>query len=141
MNLALHPFFRISTVRYVAVIIPSYRLIDISLFALHWVFVESRHLEQPRRSLAGFIGNLFEVSIFVTIAQVLTSTPQAGTSVWSTLTTNIAGVFALQPTVDSSVGGVSTWIARCQSAIAWFLLIIVVANLIGAVVRQNDERS
>jgi hypothetical protein len=120
--------------------IAALRIADILVFSLHWMFVAERPLKGYRRSLAGFVLNLFEVAVYTTIAMVLAGADSSLSARWGLLKANIGRAFRLD---GSAFDGASGWIAifaGFELVVAWFLIIVIIANVVGGVFR-GEQRS
>ena len=127
-------------VRYVGVAIIAYRILEIFLFVLNWVFAqEGDLLHGVRRSLAGFILNIFEVALCTSIVLILTDCVVVPDSQWGVVYKNLTASFGLSlvPTVDSTCCRV---IAHFQLTTAGILLTAAVASLVGGILRKEKNQ-
>ncbi len=123
-------------VRYVAAAIPALFLLELFLFALHWLFV-SEGIADARRSLATFFLNLFEIGFLFAIIQVLTGCTIEATA-GRTLYWSLAAVFRLAlPPLHQSVG--CQLIGHAQLVISFTLFVVVIGGLIGTVVPREKD--
>jgi len=139
LSLIKHPVSLLSEtwIRNLGALIAAYRVLEIVLFALHWVFVaEDEKLHGVRRSLAGFLLNIVEVSLYASIALLLTQCASAVKSQWAIVYNSIKATFGLSlpQTVDNLVCHVS---AHIQLVAASILLSLVVASLVGGLLRNT----
>lgn len=123
--------------RNLGVLIAAYRILEIVLFALHWVFVtEDERLHGVRRSLAGFLLNIVEISLYTSIALLLMQCETAVESQWAMVYSNIKATFGLSlpQTANNPICHVS---AHSQLVAASILLPLVVASLVGGLLRNT----
>lgn len=139
VNLLPHPVFATGALQAVGLIIVAYHLIiDIFAFALHWAFVADGPLENYRRSLAGFIGNVFEIALFSTIALVVMGCCGTGGR-WALLGEQLKSIFQFEP-VSCGVSWTCRTIPVATILMGGFLLLIVFANLAGGLSRGEVRR-
>lgn len=121
--------------RYLVVLIAIYRILDITLFATNWVFVHKDKPRSSKRSLASFLVNISEIVLLYSVAYVgfhCICQPNFLTALYSSLRT----VVTIGPT-SSIIEEPSRCVALLSSEIvvSYFLTIIVIANIAGAVKR------
>jgi hypothetical protein len=119
-----------------------YRVTEIFVFSIHWVFVAELPLSRVRRSLAGFLVNLLELPVFFAIAFALLDCSVGRGSVWSLFYEHLRSVWTLDLT-ESCGGAGCRLLAHYEMACAGLVLLIVVASLVGGVLRPElaDTRS
>lgn len=134
------PLLASGPARAIGGIVALYRVLEIALFALHWVFVSTSPLHGTRRSLAQFVANLFEVAALSSIALTLWNCQVGTGSAWGSLYSHLASVFTLGvvPVSDSRP---CQFVAHAELVTAALLLSVAVASVIGGLVRgeQTDQ--
>lgn len=120
-----------------------YRLFDITLFAVNWVFVHAPWLLSSKRSLVGFIINIAEVVIFYTVTYI-----SFGCIDCSQAASTLAALYSsLRTTV--TIGPISGyelpkhWLCvvflMTQIVISYFLAIVVIADVIGLLPKRDES--
>jgi hypothetical protein len=135
----VHPVFTNRFFRFVGCVIALYLVTELFLFSLHWTFVATGKLHSVRRSLAGFLVNLFELALYFSIIFNLAGCQKNYTKGWNAVYENLNSVFNLELVAVREIA-VCRIAAHYETVIAATLLVIVIASLVGAVVRP-DERS
>jgi hypothetical protein len=112
-----------------------YRISEIFLFAVHWVFAAKKDLSATRRSLAGFLVNLLELSVLFTVLSILGRCSDT-VSRWTIWNEHLRSIWTLEliPTSGSQSCRV---FAQYEVVVAGALLLIVVASLVGGVIRPE----
>jgi len=141
IDAALHPLLRAAGFRVLGVGIVLYVVTDLFLFSLHWTFVDTGRLHAIRRSLAGFLLNLIEIALYFSIAFSLLACPAPSTKHWTLLYDNLRAVFTLQLAIDAKEAPTCYLLAHYEVIVAATLLIIVIASLVGEVVRKEKDQS
>jgi hypothetical protein len=128
-------------VRGIAMAIAAYRIFEILIFALHWVFsAKDEQLHSTRRSLALFLINIIEISLLTSVILTLAGCQTGASSTWSLVYNNLAASFGLS-LVQTSGPSVCSFGVHAQVIIAGMLLSIAVASLVGGVLRSEKTRS
>jgi len=120
-------------------VVVFYRILEILLFSLHWLFVAKRPVESYGRSLLGFLINLCEIGIFFAIAYLLLGWFDPPQGAWSGLFKSLSSVFSLQPLSglhEARCPRVTAWF---QLAISWVLIVLIVANVVGGISRGEKK--
>lgn len=134
----LHPAFTTLIARLVGVVVALYFITELLIFALHWTFVATGELHAVRRSLAGFLVNLFEVALLFSVALSLAGCQSHRG--WTGVYENVRSVFKLE--LSTTARGPSCQVlGHYEVVVAATLLVIVIASLVGAVARseKNDQ--
>jgi hypothetical protein len=127
-----------------------YRLFEITLFAVNWIFVHAPRLLSPKRSLAMFLVNIVEIVVlypvgYLSFGCIDCSLPQVSidcsplirllTALYTSLrTTATLGPIATHELPQHWPCGV---ILMTQIIISYFLTIVVIASVIGVVARRD----
>lgn len=117
-----------------------YRVLEILLFTLHWLFVAEGPVQSYRRSLLGFLINLCEIGIFFTIAYLLLGCFETPKGAWSALLENLSSAFSLEKVSGLHQARWIQVIAWFQLAICWVLVVLIVANVVGAIGRGEKTQ-
>jgi hypothetical protein len=134
------PGLATTPIRVIGAFVAIYFIVEILIFSVHWVFVETARLHSVARSLAAFIVNLLEIGLLSSIALVLLDCAPSSTSQWTIVYQHLATTFGLQlmPTVSRAVCGAVT---HLELITAGTVLTIAVASLVGGVLRDAVGQS
>jgi hypothetical protein len=124
----------------IGLLVVFYRVLEILLFTIHWLFVAEGPVKSYRRSLLGFIINLCEIGIFFTIAYLLLGCFVPPKSASSALYENLGSAFSLERVSGLRQANWIHVIAWFQLAICWVLVVLIVANVVGAIGRGEKPR-
>jgi len=128
-------------VKYMGVIIVGYRVSEIVLFALHWVFVsEMERLHGIRRSLAGFILNMIEIALYISIVVILMGCEVQAESQWEVFYNHLSATFGLSLPLTAKLTSCRV-VAHAQLVISAVLLSIVIASLVSGILRKEKHES
>lgn len=120
-----------------AVIWPVYRICEIFVFLVGWVFVHEGPLHSIQRSLLSFFLNLFELSFLFGALEISVGAglPQTGKSTY--YFQGLVDIISIaSPTIQISVQGV---LEATRFFISLLLVLIVVGSLAGSMVRREVE--
>ena len=131
------PVLAAGPVRFIGAAFAIYRVVEIGLFSLDWVFVAQGRLQSERRSLACFLVNLFEVAVFSSIAAILGGC-LGPLPTLSVLYNSLVAIFGLG-LVEVGPGCACLVIAHTELLVAATVISVVLANLIGSVAPDNTE--
>jgi len=113
-------------------VIACFRLFEIMLFALHWVFVDRRPVKDFRRSLLAFSLCLIELSVFATLI-LFWCIGGFGGSRWDLLYAVSAAVFSQSlPAIDGTGARVLLHVVIVE---AWVLILVVIAVVVSGITR------
>jgi hypothetical protein len=120
-------------------IVALYRPFEIMVFAIRWVFAPKGLLHSYPRSLAGFIINIMEVVVFFAAAYIgfglMNGCSPILTAVYSSARITVTiGPFSTAEPPESLLAGA---LITAQIAISYFLTVVVVASIIGALKRRE----
>ena len=132
----IHPALTSQPLQLVGILIALYWITELFVFSLHWTFVATGELEAIRRSLATFLLNLVEIALFFAI--VFTLTGCRSMTGWTAIYDSITSVFNLRLVAvqDNLCCRVA---AHYEIIVAGTLLAIIIASLVGAVVRPEKH--
>ena len=121
----------------VAGVTAAYFIGDLLVFSLHWTFVANRKLKSYRRSLATFLVNLVvELPLLFTVLFSAAGCFTPAHSPWSALYSILTAVLSLQlPAVGTQQ--LCQAVAHYQVLVAVVVLGIIVASIVGAVIRDE----
>jgi len=124
-----------------ATIVAVYFTGDLLVFSLHWTFVADRKLKSYRRSLATFLLNLaVQVPLFFTLLYSANGCLTSAMPPWSALYSTLASVLSIQlPTLKAEP--VCAAFAHYQVFVATIVLGIIVASIVGAVIREEKSKA
>jgi len=114
-----------------------WRLIEIFVFALHWVFVARDPVESFRRSLFAFLVNVLEVALFTSILMVISQCAERGASRGELLYRNLASIFSFSVLNDFGTGVACWLLPRAELTIGWVLLLIALTVVISGITRRE----
>ena len=127
-------------VGYIVGFVALYRPLEIFLFSLSWVFIDSGPVHSYKRSLAGFIVNLAEVVIFYSAAYIgfacISGKEPISTALYSSvrILVTIGPVATAEPPESILCGA----LIITQIIISYFLIVISVSSVVGAL-RERGE--
>ena len=122
-------------------VIAFYRVLEILLFSLHWLLAAEGPVESYRRSLLGFLINLCEIGIFFAIAYLLLGWFDPPKAAWSALWESLVSVFSLETPLGLSKANGPELLAKLQLGISWVLMALIIANVVGAIGRNEKTRN
>lgn len=128
-------------IQFSGIVICSYRLGEIFVFTLHWIFAaEGEKLHDTRRSLALFFLNLIELAIYVAIIFVLRHCLAYEQSQWNLALDIFGASFSFSP-MESIRSGYCSAVDFGRVVLASLLISVAIASLIGGVLREEKSRS
>lgn len=127
-----------AAVRYFGVAVVGYRVFEIAIFCLSWVFASAGEtLHSARRSIAMLFVNLIEIALATSVAVLMIGC--ASQSPLSTLYAHLSAAFSMGPPAHNA--GIACSIASHGQLVASYLIVFVLlGSLIGAIIRK-DKRS
>lgn len=138
VNRPAHPIFASQIFQVPGFFAALYPITELFLFSLHWTFVATGELHSIRRSLAAFLLNLFELAIYFSIAFALAGCSKNYTAGWAAFYDNFRSIFNLE-LVAVRETAVCQFSAHYEIVVAATLLVIIIASLVGAVVRPEKQ--
>lgn len=117
----------------------TYRIAEIVLFSFHWLLVAEGSVQSSRRSLLGFLFNLCEIGIFFTIVYLLLGWFDPPQDAWAALFNSLSSVFSLEVLAGLKDAGWPKAVARLQLGISWALVVLILANVVGAIDRGEKS--
>jgi len=124
-----------SIVRHFAAAIVGYRLLEIALFCLDWVFCSpDEKLHSYRRSIAMLAVNLLEISLVTTLAAALLAC--GNVTLLDALYSNLSAAFSMSlPSLSEGLACSS--IAHSQLIASYLIGFVLLGSLVGQVVRPE----
>lgn len=125
-----------------AILIPAlYRPFEILLFAVNWIFVHTGPLHSYKRSLAGFGVNILELVVYFAAAYLSSGCIQSPTRISTALYSSLRTLVTIGPigTSEPPISWFCGALIMAQILIAYFLTIVIVANVVGALRRRERE--
>ena len=123
---------------WLGVALALYRVSEIFLFSVHWVFAARKDLSATRRSLAGFLVNLLELSVFFTVLSILRRCSDSQNR-WTIWYEHLRSIWTLE-LVPTSGSRSCRVFGHYEVVVAGALLLIVVASLVGGVLRREKAQ-
>ncbi len=123
-------------VQVIGIILALYPVTELLIFSLHWTFVASEPLVAIRRSLAAFLLNLFEIAIYFSIVFILAQCEQPEKLGWTAVYDSVKSIFNTELIVVADTRCCNL-LAHYELVIAVILLAIVIASLVGGVLRKE----
>jgi len=114
-----------------------YRIGDILIFTLNWIFVHDVRLQMYRRSIAGFFLNLGELAIYMSVISLLGNCTSKHIGKYELIYEHLSGILSF------SLPKLETCLPLCQilSAAELFLsvllILVVIAGLVGGILRKE----
>lgn len=134
----LHPIFQTQIFRLFGSIIAAYIIFELFVFSLDWIFVAEDPLESYRRSLATFLFSIIQVSLFFVILFILSACYGSSFDIWESAYTNTFGIISIR-LVPLKNEGICSVYSEFQRIIGATLMVIIVASLVGAVIRKERK--
>ena len=100
--------------------------------SLNWLFVDKGPVEDFRRSLAMFMVNMIEISLFLSIAYILL---HPNLNAWDTVVESFKAVFGLKHLTEINKIILNPYLALFQIIIFWLLYAVILANVVGGIRR------
>ncbi len=116
-----------------------YRPSEIVVFSLRWVFLETDRLHSYKRSILGFLFNLVEIAIFFSIASRLTSCSGSGTDAFGLFVSHMFGIVTFNRPEYLLQDQQCNIYVLLEISIAAFLILIVLANLVGLLPKEEKS--
>jgi len=134
----LNLFRCIRFIRFVSFVFSYYFIIEIMVFSLDWIFVADKPLKSYQRSLATFLLNIVQVAFLFSILFVLYDCHPLETTTIESIGENLNALFTIQliSVCDSSACII---LSKLQRLVGGILMVIIVASLVGAVVREEEK--
>jgi hypothetical protein len=137
VQLPLHPFLFSPLARLLGFVASLYVIAELFVFMLHWVFAANAPLHSKRRSLALFIANIPQLAVFFAIMFVLAGC-RSDAIAWYDLLVEHLGALVKLDAIPFQRWSHCWWFAHFELLMGTMVLTIVIASLVGAIVR--DER-
>ena len=109
-----------------------YRIFEVMLFALHWIFVDRRPVKDFRRSLLAFGLSLIELAIFTTLILFWCTGGFVG-SRWDLLYQVAGAVFSQSLPKIAGLG--AQFLLHAVVVESWLLLLVVIAVVVSGITR------
>jgi hypothetical protein len=113
-------------------VVALFRLFEVMLFALHWVFVDRRPVKDFRRSLLAFSLGLIELAVFATLILFWCTGGFSG-SRWALLYAVAGAVFTQSLPRIEGIG--AQLLLHLVIGEAWLLLLVVIAVVVSGITR------
>ena len=117
-----------------------YRPLEIVVFAFRWVFLDTDELHSYKRSILGFLLSLVEIAIFFSILSRLTSCVETGADPLGIFISHMFGIVTFNKPEYLSQGQQCNVYALLELSLAAFLILIVIAYLIGLLSRKGKNQ-
>ncbi len=133
--------FETRIARFAGSAIVLYRVTEVFVFALHWILAAEGRLGAIRRSLAGFVVNLCELAVWFPIAFLLVGCVASPIHKLRLAYDHLHAVWSLE-LANTSPGGLFCRVfSHYEIIVAGTLLLIVVASLVGGVLREEYRKT
>jgi hypothetical protein len=131
-----YPVFAQPVLRDAGIVIAAYFILELFVFSVDWIFVAEKPLESYRRSLATFLVSLVEVAVLFFISFSLAGCYRNSIQPLLGSYQSLVGMASLQlvPVNETALCTVGAHFERLLAAV---LMLIIVASLVGAVVREQ----
>lgn len=127
-------------------VVALYRPIEIMVYAINWIFISKGMIHSHKRSLAGFLVNIAEVVIFFAASYLGFGLVQGDSPIATALYSSLRTTVTIGPTSTAEPPGCpfGGFLIILQVAISYFLSIVVIAGVVGAlrnrdVVRRDED--
>lgn len=137
------PSFSLRLTTWFIRVIVLYRLGEITLFAVNWIFRHAGALLSPQRSLAGFLVNITEVILLYAISYLSFACMACSQrfSILTALSSSLRTTITIGP--HNSLRDLPQYplcgsLLMTQMGISYFLTIVVIASIIGILPKRDD---
>jgi len=127
-----------SLFRAVGSVVSGYFLIELFVFALDWIFVAKPPLESHRRSLGTYLLSLIQITLYFSIFFSHANCIDPYQPSLGLFFNNIKSFVSLQPVQVNDIG-ICLAASQYRLLNGAILMAIIVASLIGAIVREEKE--
>lgn len=133
------PFMSNYCARVVGVCFAVYFMTDIFVFTIKWIFVDVEPVEDVRRSLFFFFINIFEITLFSSIALILFRCTSK--SPWYAFYESFRSIFKIELfRISDHCAHVGKFVIHFQLIVGVLLLLVVIAGLAGSIRKERDEK-
>ena len=115
-----------------------YRLLEILVFTLNWVFVHDVRVHQYRRSIAGFMLNVFELALYASVIGSVAGCFASSAGKYSLVYGHIKGVVAFSPP-DVEPCPFCEALSGLELLVSVLLVLVVIGALVGTVLREEID--
>lgn len=128
-------WIRIEYLSYPIIVIFSYRIFEILIFILNWIFVAEKEelLHSHRRSIAGFLLNIIEVDIYFSIITIW-SCDLKDTIKLNIFYKHIVGILTLSPPDTER-----TILSLGELFVSALLILVVLGTLVNTLAREEID--
>ena len=117
---------------YLIIVFFSYRIFEISIFILAWIFVKKEELlHDYRRSISSFLVNIVEVATYFSIITIWSGGLKDYTKV-NIFYKHVVGILTLSPP-DTEC----TILSLVELFVSVFLILVIIGALVGALAREE----
>lgn len=115
-----------------------YRLLEMLVFTLNWVFVHDVRVHQYRRSIAGFMLNVFELALYASVVGSLANCFASSSGKYSLVYVHLKGVVAFSPP-DTEPCAFCAALSGLELLMSVLLVLVVIGALVGTVLRAEID--
>lgn len=113
---------------------PVYRLFEILVFILNWIFVHEVPVHSYRRSIAGFFLNVVELSLYVSVISLLGGCVPTPIGKYALIHEHLVGIFTLNLPKMKTYPGCQV-LSSGEFFLSLLLILVVISSLVGAIAR------
>ena len=139
INIPPMPFMSSYSAGIIGACFAIYLMMDIFVFTVGWIFVDTVPVEDVRRSLFFFFINIFELALFSSIALILFGC--SSKSPWWVVYESFRSIFKIElfeiPDYCTDYG---KFVIHFQLIIGVLLILVVIAGLAGSIRKGKDEK-
>lgn len=123
---------------YMATFVFAYRSVEISIFLLEWIFVAETAIHSYRRSVAGFLVNVFEISLISTYFSWLLKC-NSFDNVWEMLYAHLQANFTFSPPSAASHKLSCIGLASTELVLSVLIVLAALASIVGHLSREQTN--
>lgn len=124
--------------RWVIVAVLLYRLLEIMVFMLNWIFAHNVQIHQYRRSIVGSMLNVLELALYFSVIGILLGCFVSFTSKLSLVFAHLKGVVAFSPP-DVEPCTFCNVLSGLEFLMSVLLVLVVIGALVGTVLREEID--
>jgi len=139
INTVPMPFMSSYSARIVGAWFAVYLMIDIFVFTVKWIFVDTVGIEDAKRSLFFSFINIFEIVLFSSIALILFRCTSK--SPWCAVYESFRSIFKIELfKIPDHCTDAGKFVIHFQLIVGVLIILIVIAGLAGSIRKEKDEK-
>jgi hypothetical protein len=127
-------------IKNLGIFIFAYRIGDILIFTLNWIFVHDVRVHMYRRSIAGFFLNLGELAIYVLIISTLANCTTIYIGKYELIYQHLSGILSFSLPKFKTCFGCQI-LSAAELFLSVLLILVVIAGLVGGILREEVSKN